>query len=172
MVPDRRFGNHNATRVSLALMGLLARSSIAAQPHPPVEVPPAINTHNVSVTYDPYQFATSSSVEQQLRLTGTPEGARFIWPKVSVTKWDTGLLAVQSWGAESQPWVEISVGSATTRQYLDPNAIGIRWLNLSGLRAQLVGGGEVTLRAHAVTLGGDAATLRLFQTQLDLRKPL
>ena len=153
-------------------MGLLARSGIAAQPHPPLEVPPAINTNNVSVTYDPYEFATGSSVEQQVRLTGTPEGARFIWPKVSATKWDTSLLAVQSWGAESQPWVEISAGSATMRQYLDPNAIGIRWLNLSGLRAQLVGGAEVTIRAHAVTLGGEDATLRLFRTQLDLRKPL
>src|SRR5215472_10413343 len=172
MASDRRFGNHNAMHVSLAVMGLLARSSIAAQPHPPLEVPPAINTHNVSVTYDPYQFAAGSSVEQQVRLTATPEGARFTWPKVSATQWDTGLLAVQSWGAESQPWVEVSAGSATTRQYLDPNAIGIRWLNLSGLRAQLAGGAEVTLRAHAVTLGGDDATLRLFQNQLDLRKPL
>ena len=172
MASDRRFGNHNTIHVSLALMGLLARSSVAAQPHPPLEVPPAINSHNVSVTYDPYQFATGSSVEQHVRLTGTPEGARFTWPKVSATKWDTGLLAVQSWGAESQPWVEVSAGSVTTRQYLDPNAIGIRWLNLSGLRAQLAGGAEVTLRAHAVTLGGDDATLRLFQNQLDLGKPL
>jgi LmbE family N-acetylglucosaminyl deacetylase len=172
MASDRRFGNHSATQVSVALMGVLAGSSIAAQPHPPLEVPPAINPENVSVTHDPYQFATGSSVEQQVRLTGTPEGARFIWPKVSATNWDTGLLAVQSWGAESQPWVEISAGSATTRQYLDPNAIGIRWLNLSGLRAQLVGGAEVTLHTHAVTLGGDDATLRLFQTQLDPREPL
>lgn len=172
MASDRRFDNHSAMHVSLALMGLVVRSSLAAQPHPPLEVPPAINTHNVSVTYDPYQFATGSSVEQPVRMTRTPEGVRFIWPQVSAAKWDTGLLAVQSWGAESQPWVEVSAGSATTRQYLDPYAVGIRWLNLSGLRPQLVGGAEITLRAHAVTLGGDHATLRLFQNQLDLRKPL
>jgi LmbE family N-acetylglucosaminyl deacetylase len=169
MASDRRFGNHNAM---LVLMGLLACSSAAAQPHTPPEVPPAINPRNVSVTYDAYRFATGSSVEQRVRLAGTPEGARFTWPKVSATRWDTGLLAVQSWGAESQPWVEVSAGSVTTRHYLDPNAIGIRWLNLSGLRAQLVAGAEVTLRAHAVTLGGDDATLRLFQNQLDLSKPL
>src|SRR5262249_15701660 len=130
MASDRRFGKKNAMHVSLALMGLLACSSIAAQP-PPLEVPPAINTHNIPVTYDPYQFATGSSVAQQVRLTVTPEGARFTWPKVSASKWDTGLLAVQSRGAESQPWIEVSVGSVTTHQYLDPNAIGIRWLNLS-----------------------------------------
>ena len=115
MAPDRRFGNHNAMHVSLVLMGLLARSSVAAQPPPPPEVPPAINPHNVSVTHDPYQFAAGSSVEQHVRLTGTPEGARFTWPKVSATSWDTALLAVQSWGAESQPWVELSAGSVTTR---------------------------------------------------------
>jgi LmbE family N-acetylglucosaminyl deacetylase len=172
MASDRRFGNHSATHLSMALMGLLAHSSAMAEPHPPLEVPPAINTQNVSVNHDPYEFAAGLSVEQHVRLTSTPEGARFSWPTVAATKWDTGLLAVQSWGAEAQPWVEISAGSVTIRQYLDPNAIGIRWLNLSGLRAQLLAGAEVTLRAHAVTLGGDDATLRLFQNLLDLGKPL
>ncbi|HVN46546.1 MAG TPA: PIG-L family deacetylase [Steroidobacteraceae bacterium] len=171
MSSDRRFGNRHAMYVSLALVGLLARASGAAQSAPP-ETPPAINPHNVSVSYDPYRFAPGASVAQQLRLTGTPEGVRFTWPKVSASQWDTALLAVQSWGAESQPWVEVSAGAATTRQYLDPNAIGIRWLNVSGLRAQLVAGAEVTLRAHAVTLGGEDATLRLFQNQLDLGQRL
>ena len=65
MASDRRFGNHNVMHVSLALMGLLACSSVAAQPHPPPEVPPAINPHNVSVTYDAYQFAMGASVERE-----------------------------------------------------------------------------------------------------------
>src|SRR6478672_7290046 len=172
MVSDRRVGKHSALHISLALTGLLACLSIAAQPDQPSEVPPAINTHNVPVTYDPYQFATGKSVGKPVRLTHTSDGTQFVWPNVPAATWDTVLLAVQSWGAESQPWVEVSVGSATTHQYLDPNAIGIRWLNLSGLHKQLVAGAQVTIRAHAVTLGGDNATVRLFRNQLDLREPL
>ena len=172
MALDRRCGIGNATPVTLVLMGLLARPGTAVESQLPPEVPPAINADKVVVTYDPYQFTAGSSVEQQVRLTATPEGKRFTSPNVPTTGWDTGLLAVQSWGADSEPWVEISAGSATVRQYLDPNAIGIRWLNLSGLRGQLAGRAEVILRGHGVTLGGDNATLRLFQNQLDLRQPL
>jgi LmbE family N-acetylglucosaminyl deacetylase len=157
---------------SLALVGLLACTTIAAQPKPRVEVPPAINPYNVLDSYDPYRFAADKSVEQSVRLTYSQEGVRFTWPQVSATTWDTALLGVKSVGAESQPWIEVSAGTTTVRQFLDPNAIGIRWLNLSGLRSELVGGAQVTVRANAATLEGDEAIVRLFQNQLDLRKPL
>jgi LmbE family N-acetylglucosaminyl deacetylase len=153
----------------MALLGLVAGAAIAAQP---VEVPPALNPHNVPVSYDSYRFAAAKSVEQAVRLTHTREGVRFVWPHASATTWDTALLGVKSAGAESQPWVEVSAGAATVRQFLDPNAIGTRWVNLSGLRKELVAGAEVTVRASAVTLTGDDATVRLFQNQLDLRKPI
>jgi LmbE family N-acetylglucosaminyl deacetylase len=41
---------------------------------------------------------------------------------------------------------------------------------LSGLREQLAGGAEVTIRTHAVTLEAEAATLRLFDNHLDLQQ--
>ena len=94
---------------------------------------------------------------------------RFTWPR-TVSRWDTALLAVRSWGAEQDPWVEVSVGELRIQQYLDVNAVGVRWLNLSGLREQLAGGTEVTIRTHAVTLEADAATLRLFDNHLDLQQ--
>jgi LmbE family N-acetylglucosaminyl deacetylase len=153
----------------MALLGLVACAAVAAQP---VEVPSAINPHNIPVSYDSYRFAAAKSVEQPVRLTHTREGVRFVWPHVSAATWDTALLGVKSAGAESQPWIEVSAGAATVRQFLDPNAIGTRWLNLSGLRKELVAGAEVIIRANAVTLTGDDATVRLFQNQLDLRKPL
>jgi LmbE family N-acetylglucosaminyl deacetylase len=90
---------------------------------------------------------------------------------MEATTWDTALLGVKSTGAESQPWIEVSAGAATVRQFLDPNAIGIQWLNLSGLHHELAPGAQVTVRANAVTLADDAI-VRLFQNQLDLRKPL
>jgi LmbE family N-acetylglucosaminyl deacetylase len=162
----------NSLHTALALLGLMACTSIAAQPGQPIEVPPAINPHNVPASYDPYRFDADKSVEQSVRLTHTREEVRFTWPRKSATTWDTALLGVKSAGAESQPWIEVSAGAATVRQFLDPNAIGIRWLNLSGLRNELIGGAQVTVRANAVTLQGDDATVRLFQNRLDLRKPL
>jgi LmbE family N-acetylglucosaminyl deacetylase len=162
----------NSLHTALALLGLLARTTIAAQPEQPIEVPPAINPHNVPTSYDPYRFDVDKSVAQSVRLTHTRDEVRFTWPHMSANTWDTALLGVKSAGAESQPWIEVSAGAVTVRQFLDPNAIGIRWLNLSGLRNELVGGAQVTVRANAVTLQADDATVRLFQNRLDLRKPL
>jgi LmbE family N-acetylglucosaminyl deacetylase len=162
----------NSLHTAIALLGLVACTAIAAQPEQPVEVPPALNPHNVPASYDPYRFAADKSVERSVHLTHTRQGVRFVWPQVSATTWDTALLGVKSTGAESQPWIEVSAGAATVRQVLDPNAIGTRWLNLSGLRNELVAGAQVTVRANAVTLAGDDATVRLFHNQLDLRKPL
>ena len=159
-------------RTATAFLGLVACTAIAAQPEQPVEVPPAINPHNVPASYDPYRFSADKSVGQSVRLTHTRQGVRFVWPQVSATTWDTALLGVKSAGAESQPWIEVSAGVATVRQFLDANAIGTQWLNLSGLRNELVAGAQVTVRANAVTLKGDDATVRLFRNQLDLRKPL
>jgi LmbE family N-acetylglucosaminyl deacetylase len=162
----------NSLHTALALLGLLACTTNAAQPEQPIEVPPAINPHNVPASYDPYRFDVDQSIEQSVHLTHTRGEVRFTWPRTSATTWDTALLGVRSAGAESQPWIEVSAGATTVRQFLDPNAIGIRWFNLSGLRNELVGGAQVTVRANAVTLQGNDATVRLFQNRLDLRKPL
>jgi len=48
--------------------------------------------------------------------------------------------------------------------------VGVRWLNLSGLREQLAHGGEIIIHAHAVTLEAETATLRLFDNHIDLRQ--
>ena len=88
-------------RTATAFLGLVACTAIAAQPEQPVEVPPAINPHNVPASYDPYRFSADKSVGQSVRLTHTRQGVRFVWPQVSATTWDTALLGVKSAGAES-----------------------------------------------------------------------
>jgi LmbE family N-acetylglucosaminyl deacetylase len=162
----------NSLHTALPLLGLLACTTVAAQSEQPMEVPPAINPHNLTADYDPYRFDVDKSVEQSVRLAHTREGVRFTWPHMSATAWDTALLGIKSAGAESQPWIEVSAGTATARQFLEPNAMGIQWLNVSGLRNELVAGAQVTIRANAVTLEGENASVRLFQNRLDLRKPL
>ena len=135
-----------------------------------VDVPPAARSAAaVRLDADPYEFSAADSVSQVIRLSRTADGVRFTWPR-TVTRWDTALLAVRSWGAEHDAYVEVSVGELRIQQYLDANAVGVRWLNLSGLRDHIAGGAEVVIRTHAVTLEAEAATLRLFDNQLDLQQ--
>jgi LmbE family N-acetylglucosaminyl deacetylase len=115
-----------------------------------------------------FRFAASFSATQPIALTRTSDALRFEWPTAKV--WDTALLEVHSEGAEHEPYVEINAGATRLVQYLDPNATGTRWLNLSGLRG-IAPGTSVTLQAHAVTLSPNA-TLRWFDNRLDLRQPI
>jgi hypothetical protein len=64
----------------------------------------------------------------------------------------------------------MSIGEFHVQQYFDANAVGVRWLNLSGLRAQLAADAEVIIRTHAVTLEAERATVRLFDNHLDLQQ--
>ncbi len=155
----------------MAILAATARISGAQAPSgPQVDVPPAASAATAArYESDPYEFAAADSVTQVIRLSRIADGVRFTWPR-TVTQWDTALLAVRSWGAEQDPGVEVSVGEFRIQQYLDANAVGVRWLNLSGLREQLAGGAEVIIRTHAVTLEAEAATLRLFDNHLDLQQ--
>ena len=117
----------------------------------------------------PYEFAEADSVTHD-HPTVENGRRRALHLATHSHSWDTAVLAVRSWGAEQDPWVEVSVGETRIQQYLDANAVGARWLSLSGLREQLAGGAEVTIRTHAVTLEAEAATLRLFDNHLDLQQ--
>jgi hypothetical protein len=155
----------------MAILALTARMGDARAPSgPQVNVPPAAGAATAArYENDPYEFTAADSVTHVIRLSRIADGVRFTWPRTA-TQWDTALLAVRSWGAEQDPYVEVSVGEFRMRQYLDTNAVGMRWLNLSGLREQLAGGTEVIIRTHAVTLEAEAATLRLFDNHLDLQQ--
>jgi GlcNAc-PI de-N-acetylase len=158
-------------RSVIAILAATARISGAQAPsEPQVNVPPAASAATAArYDSDHYEFAAADSVTDVIRLSRVADGVRFTWPR-TVTQWDTALLAVRSWGAEQDPWVEVSVGGFRIQQYLDTNAVGVRWLNLSGLREQLAGGTEVIIRSHAVTLEAEVATLRLFDNHLDLQQ--
>jgi LmbE family N-acetylglucosaminyl deacetylase len=153
--------HRNVARLLIALVAVTARISGAQAPSAP----------QVDARYanDPYEFATADSMTHVIRLSRTIDGVRFTWPRAS-TAWDTALLAVRSRDAEQDPFIEVSVGEFRIQQYLDPNASGVRWINLSGLREQLAGGAEVIIRTHSVTLEAEAATLRLFDNRVDLQQ--
>ena len=161
---------HRCTaRLVVALLAATVRVGGAQTPSaPPINVPPAANAAG-RYEGDPYEFAPADSTAHAIQLTRSTDGLRFNWPS-AVSPWDTALVAVRSWGAEQDPWVEVSVGDYRIQQYLDPNAVGVRWLNLSGLREHMAGGAEIIIRTHAVTLDAGTATLRLFESHLDLRQ--
>jgi hypothetical protein len=154
-----------------AILAATARIGAAQAPSgPQVSVPPAASAANAArYDGDPYEFAAADSVAHVIRLSRMADGVRFTWPR-AVSRWDTALLAVRSWGAERDPYVEVSVGDFRIQQYLDTNAVGVRWLNLSGLREHLAGGAEVIIRTHSVMLDAESATLRLFDNHLDLQQ--
>ncbi len=158
-------------RSMIVIVAATSRISGAQAPSgPQVNVPPAASAATAArYESDPYEFAAADSVTHVIRLSRIADGVRFTWPR-AVTPWDTALLAVRSWGAKQSPWVEVSVGEFRIQQYLDSNAVGVRWLNLGGLREQLAAGAEVIIRTHAVTLEAEAATLRLFDNHLDLQQ--
>src|SRR6202049_3098946 len=161
--------HRNVAGLVIAILVATARISCAQAPSGS-QVPPAASAATAArYESDPYEFAAADSVTHVIRLSRIADGVRFTWPR-TVTQWDTALLAVRSRGAEHDPYVEVSVGEFRIQQYLDTNAVGVRWLNLAGLREQLAGGTEVIIRTHAVTLEAEAATLRLFDNHLDLQQ--
>jgi LmbE family N-acetylglucosaminyl deacetylase len=121
---------------------------------------------------DRYRFLPGAGEERALELVRTEKGLRFAWAAPAGAAWDTALLGVRSAGAEAEPWVEIQSGCARLRQYLDPGARGLRWLNLSGLREQLSDGASVEIEVHGVTLEPGSAPLRVFANGLDLTRPV
>jgi hypothetical protein len=163
--------HRHIARLVIAILAATARIGGAQAPSgSQVSVPPAASAATAArYESDPYEFAAADSVTHVVRLSRVADGVGFTWPR-TITQWDTALLAVRSWGAEQDPYVEVSVGDFRIQQYLDTNALGVRWLNLSGLREQLAGGAEVIIRTHAVTLEAETARLRLFDNRLDLQQ--
>jgi hypothetical protein len=119
--------HRNIARLVIAILAATARISGAQAPSgPQVNVPPAASAATAArYDSDPYEFAAADSVTHVIRLSRIADGVRFTWPR-TVTQWDTALLAVRSWGAEHDPWVEVSVGEFRIQQYLDTNAVGVR----------------------------------------------
>ncbi|MGH9331893.1 MAG: PIG-L family deacetylase, partial [Vicinamibacterales bacterium] len=116
---------------------------------------------------DAYRFRSDASQERSETLSAMEGGVRFTW-RPAASDWDTALLGVRVSTFAPAPWVEISAGSGRLRQYLDEDATGLRWLNLTGVRGQLADGAAVDLRGHGVTIEPGQATVRTFANRVDL----
>ena len=121
---------------------------------------------------DRYRFSPRPGwgAVQEVRLRADASGAHFrarLRPG-----WDTALLGVRVKSAAPLPWVEVRAGGVRERQYLDPGAQGLRWLNVSALSGQIGVDRRVELEAHDVAFTSGRAMLWLFSNHLDLGGPI
>ncbi|HEY7818515.1 MAG TPA: PIG-L family deacetylase [Vicinamibacteria bacterium] len=121
---------------------------------------------------DRYRFAEGASEETSALLTPTPRGVEWKWVSPREDDWDTAFLGVRIAGSEKEPSVEIAAGTTRIPQHLDPYAVGLRWLNLTGLRGQLSEGASVAIEGKGVTLEPGEAKVRVFSNRLDLSKKI
>lgn len=119
---------------------------------------------------DQYRFSESTA-ELTVALAPTATGVGWTWA-APTGAWDTALLGVRVNATAGEPYVELRAGDVHLDQYLDSNAHGLRWLNLTGLREQLKSGTAVEIRGHGATLDGGPARLRTFANHFDLKRPV
>jgi hypothetical protein len=121
---------------------------------------------------DAYRFVAGRSEGKAVSLAANGTGVTFAWPATKEAAWDTALVSARVTAEEgaAEPWVEMVAGSARAKLYLDPQAKGLRWLNLSTLKPQLAVGASVEIQAHGVAIEAGAASLRVFANRLDLAK--
>jgi LmbE family N-acetylglucosaminyl deacetylase len=154
--------------------------------------PPAAAQQPAPTASVDFTFRTERSRWVPATITGGGTAFELVWPDTSDATWDTALLAIglatrpaepapqptTAYAAPSPtpgvaapvPYIEISTGAYTDRQYFRAGESGPRWLNLSHLREAASPGARLTLRAEGLTLGTGATALRLFASKPDLSK--
>jgi LmbE family N-acetylglucosaminyl deacetylase len=151
-----------------ALMTAAAAGAAAQQAGAPAAGQSAYGTAPVPASAaqdDRYAFAPGRSTEKSIILASTAVGARFLWD--AAPGWDTALLGIRMTGTAPTSIVDVTAGSARVRQYLDADPRGLRWVNLTGLRAELKAGAPVDIQAQGVVIEPNVV-LRTFANKLDL----
>jgi LmbE family N-acetylglucosaminyl deacetylase len=118
---------------------------------------------------DRYVFAAEAGHEAAVPFEPAPGGASFSWPEVPAG-WDTALLGVRVEGNAPAVRVELRAEGAAVVNDLDAQARGLRWLNLTGLRAQLKPGARVDVSLQGAVLSRAPGVLRTFANRLDLSR--
>ena len=116
-----------------------------------------------------FTFREGRSRAIDVTLTKTNGAATLTWPETA-GDWDTALLMVDVSAdpAALAPYIEISAGGVSDRQYFGAGDSGQRWLNLSFLRSTLKPASIVTIRGEGIATTAGLASLRLFAAVPDL----
>jgi LmbE family N-acetylglucosaminyl deacetylase len=121
-----------------------------------------------------FSFKDGRSRTLALALQGADGVPGVSWPADAPQRWDTALLRVRVNvdAAATDPFVEVSSGGTSDRQYFAAGDVGERWLNLSFLRGALTPGARIAFNPQGVTFDDTGAELRLFDTNPDLEKTI
>jgi LmbE family N-acetylglucosaminyl deacetylase len=121
---------------------------------------------------DTFSFREGRGQVLSVTLEGADAPTAMTWPGNSPGAWDTALLGIGvDVAAEiAAPYVEISSGGRSDRQYFRPGETGPRWLNLSFLRGATSSGARINFRTEGVRIAAGSAPLRLFANGLDLSR--
>jgi len=130
----------------------------------------AVHGQTAGPAADTFSFQNGRSSAFALVIAGAGAALEIPWPDTVTTAWDTAVLGIDV-AVEADapaPFVEVTAGAVTERQYFRPGDAGPRWLNLSALRGAVGAGTRVQLRGDGVRITAGAATLRVFANALDL----
>jgi len=118
-----------------------------------------------------FTFSDGRSRAIDVTLAKADAAATLTWPDTG-GDWDTALLMVEvsTDPAALAPYIEISTGGVSDRQYFGAGDSGQRWLNLSFLRSNLKPGSIVTIRGEGIAATAGLASLRLFAAAPDLSR--
>jgi LmbE family N-acetylglucosaminyl deacetylase len=163
---------HLLAGVTLACAIGLASPTVRAG-QPPAQ-PAAAPATPPPVEADTFLFREAGSRVWPVVLAGANEALTFNWPDESRARWDTALLSAQvrANGQSAAPWIQMSSGSVSARQYVRSGDVGWRWLNVGALGGALAPGSIVTLQGVGAELTAGPATLRVFSNRLDLNRSM
>lgn len=156
-----------ATAAAFLIVGICVGGPLHAQ------TPERPSAQSTSVARD-FRFRDEGSRVLSVPLADADGVIEVTWPEVPIASWDTALLRVEVTASTqvSTPYVEITSGASSDRQYFRSGDAGPRWLNLSFLRGALTGGARVSLRGEGVNVAASEGTLRLFGSSLNLSGPI
>jgi LmbE family N-acetylglucosaminyl deacetylase len=119
---------------------------------------------------DRYSFAPAASRQRGVTLERNAHGAKATLRAADVGAADTLLLGLRVAARGATPRVRVRAAGLQIEQYLDAQAHGLRWLNLTSLRKAI--GKSVTLEIETedLTITSGQANLRMFENHLPFER--
>jgi LmbE family N-acetylglucosaminyl deacetylase len=115
---------------------------------------------------DRYSFSPEASRQRGITLERTEHGAKLSLTSADVGNADTLFLGLRVAADGDPPLLRARIGASVIEQYLDPNAHGLRWLNLTSLRGAIGKASKLEIEAVHATITSRQANLRSFENHL------
>jgi LmbE family N-acetylglucosaminyl deacetylase len=119
---------------------------------------------------DRYAFSPAGSRQRGITLERSARGVKLVLTSAEIGNADTLLLGLRVAATGDRPLLRARAGALVIEQYLDAHAHGLRWFNLTSLRAALGKKTRVELEALDATVTSLQANLRMFENRLPFER--